>query len=61
MKSPQTQSLLIILGLSFATTPLIVAILLIHNLGKLLEDMGIWSEEIFRAEQLPILHLSNLD
>lgn len=61
MKSQQTPSLLILFGLSVATTPFILTILLLHSFGKLLEEMGTWSEEIFRAEQLPILNLSDGD
>ena len=54
MKSPQPQ-LLLIFGLSSVTIPFIFAVLLVYSFGLWLEEVGIWSEEIFRAEQLPIL------
>ena len=54
MKDQQTQ-LLLIFGLSTATIPFIVAVLLLHSFGLWLKEVGIWSEDIFRAEQLPTL------
>ena len=47
------------LGLSFATSPFIISIFVLHILGEWLQSMGKSSEEIFRAQQLPLLHFSD--
>lgn len=49
------------LSLSLATGPFIVTILLLHFLGKMLGGFDKTSEEIFRAEQLPLLNLTSSD
>ncbi len=42
---------------SFAATPCLVAIVAIQSAGELLEQLGVMSEEIFRGDRLPVLHL----
>lgn len=59
MKTNQTSSLLPLLALSLATSPFLISILVLHILGEWLQSIGESSEEIFRAEQLPLLHFSN--
>ena len=49
------------LGLSLATGPFIITVLLLHFVGKMLGGFGKTSEEIFRAEQLPLLNLANFE
>ena len=49
------------LGLSLATGPFIVSILLSQLFGHILSSFGKISEEIFRAEQLPLLYLVNFE
>lgn len=59
MKTNQTSSLLPLLALSLATSPFIMSILVMHILGEWLQSIGKSSEEIFRAEQLPLLHFGD--
>lgn len=59
MKFNQTSSLLSLFGLSLATSPFIISILVLHIIGDWLQSIGKSSEEIFRAEQLPLLHFSD--
>ncbi|MGK7896411.1 MAG: hypothetical protein AB4372_23045 [Xenococcus sp. (in: cyanobacteria)] len=47
------------LGLSLATVPFIFSILLLQLLGDTFRSFSKISEEIFRAEQLPLLYLKN--
>ncbi len=54
-------SLLSVLGLSIATTPFILSILILKFLGELLKNCGEVSEEVFRAEQLPLLNITELE
>ena len=49
------------LGLSLATGPFILSILLLQVLNDILTSFGKMSEEIFRAEQLPLLYLGNFE
>ena len=42
---------------SLAATPWLVAIVTLDAAGKLLEQLGLASEEIFRGDRLPVLHL----
>lgn len=53
--------LLSALGLSLATSPFILTILILQFLGELLKNFGEASEEIFRAEQLPLLNITDLE
>ncbi len=43
--------------LSLATLPLLVFLSLAQTLAQILTEMGQGSEEIFRGDRLPILHL----
>lgn len=61
MKYHNQASLLSFLGLSLATSPFIVSIILLQVLGELLKNCGEASEEIFRAEQLPLLNITELE
>ncbi len=61
MKRHSKSSLLSFLGLSLATSPFIVAILLLRVLGELFKNCGEVSEEVFRAEQLPLLNITELE
>lgn len=54
-------SLFSVLGLSLATSPFIFTILILKFLGELLKNCGEVSEEIFRAEQLPLLNITELE
>ncbi len=49
------------LGLSLATGPFILSILILKLLSDTLTSFGKMSEEIFRAEQLPLLYLTNFE
>ena len=42
---------------SIAATPWLVAIITINAASGLLEQLGLASEEIFRGDRLPVLHL----
>ena len=61
MKRHSKSSLLSFLGLSLATSPFIVTILLLRVLEELLKNWGEVSEEVFRAEQLPLLNITELE
>ena len=61
MKRHSKSSLFSVLGLSLATSPFIVTILLLRVLGELLKNWGEVSEEVFRAEQLPLLNITELE
>ena len=61
MKHHSQASLFSFLGLSLATSPFIVSILFLKFLGELLKNWGEFSEEVFRAEQLPLLNITELD
>ena len=58
MKTNQTSSLSLF-ALSLATSPFIMSLLVLHILGEWLQSIGKSSEEIFRAEQLPLLHIGD--
>ncbi len=49
------------MGLSFATSPFIVTLLAVYLLTEFMTELGKTSEEIFRAERLPILNFSNFE
>lgn len=49
------------MGLSLATGPFIISILLLQLLGDIFNGFGKMSEEIFRAEQLPLLNLVDFE
>lgn len=59
MKTNQTSSLVSLLALSLATSPFIMSLLVLHILEEWLQSIGKSSEEIFRAEQLPLLHFGD--
>ncbi len=42
---------------SLAATPWLIAIVTLNTASGLLEQLGLASEEIFRGDRLPILHL----
>lgn len=42
---------------SLAATPWLVTIVAVQAAGGLLEQLGLASEEIFRGDRLPVLHL----
>ena len=50
-----------LMGLSLATGPFIISILLLQLLGDIFNGFGKISEEIFRAEQLPLLNLVDFE
>ncbi len=60
MKYHNQSSLLSLLGLSLVTSPFIISLLFLRFLGELLKDWGEVSEEVFRAEQLPLLNITEL-
>jgi hypothetical protein len=43
---------------SLAATPLLMTIVTLKAASGLLEQLGLVSEEIFRGDRLPVLHLS---
>ena len=49
------------LGLSLATGPFILSVLLLQLLSDIFGGFGKLSEEIFRAEQLPLLYVANFE
>ena len=55
MKSNNSFCLLSFLGLSVATSPFIVSVLTLYLLMDFMTELGKASEEIFRAERLPLL------
>lgn len=56
MKSNNSPCLLSFLGLSVATSPFIVSVLTLYLLMDFMTELGKVSEEIFRAERLPLLN-----
>lgn len=44
------------LMVSLVAPPWTVAIVALHSGAKLLEQLGVASEEIFRGDRLPVLH-----
>ena len=56
MQPNKTPSMFPLLVLSLTTSPFIFSILLLYALGECLQGIGKLSEELFRAEQLPLLH-----
>ena len=42
---------------SLAATPWLIAIVTANTASSLLEQLGLASEEIFRGDRLPVLHL----
>ena len=56
MESNNQSSLLSQICLSAATSPFLVSVLVLQGMGELLQSTGKLSEEIFRAEQLPLLN-----
>lgn len=51
----------IFLGLSIATSPFILSILLLYLLSEFMTEFGKASEEIFRSERLPLLNFPNFE
>jgi hypothetical protein len=51
-KTPISPALIV----SLVAPPWAVAIVALHSGAKLLEQLGIASEEIFRGDRLPVLH-----
>lgn len=49
------------MGLSLATSPFIVALLAMYLLSEFMNELGKTSEEIFRAERLPILNFPDIE
>ena len=58
MKRNQQFSLITIMSLSLAISPFLLTILILKTWEEYLLDIGKFSEEIFRAEQLPLLSFS---
>ena len=61
MKSNNTSCFLSFIGLSLATSPFIVALLAMYLLTEFMNELGKTSEEIFRAERLPILNFPDFE
>jgi hypothetical protein len=61
MKLSNPTDLKIFLGLSIATSPFILGILLLYLLSEFMTEFGKASEEIFRSERLPILNFPNFE
>ena len=59
MKQNQQLSLITIMGLSLAISPFLFTILILKTWEEYLLEIGKFSEEIFRAEQLPLLSFSD--
>ncbi|MGK7873871.1 MAG: hypothetical protein AB4426_11330 [Xenococcaceae cyanobacterium] len=47
--------------LSLATTPFILGMLAVQSLAQTLIEVGQASEEVFRGDRLPILHIPDLE
>ena len=58
MKRNQQFSLITIMSLSLAISPFLLTILILKTWEEYLLDIGKFSEEIFRAEQLPLSSFS---
>lgn len=56
MKPKDTSCFLSFMGLSFATSPFMVTLLGVYLLAEFTTELGKASEELFRAERLPILN-----
>ena len=61
MKSNNTSGLFSLLGLSLATSPVILTILAAHLLSELMAELGKVSEELFRQDRLPILNFPDVE
>lgn len=61
MKSNNTSCLLSSFGLSIATSPFILTILILYLISELMTELGQASEEIFRPNRLPILNFFEFD
>ncbi len=59
MKQNQQLPLSTLMVLSLAISPFLLTILLLKTWEKYLLELGKFSEEIFRAEQLPLLSFSD--
>ena len=58
-KNQPISSLLTIMGLSLVLSPFLVTILILKTWEEYLLEIGKFSEEIFRSEQLPLLSFSD--
>ncbi|MBW4471335.1 MAG: hypothetical protein KME45_13150 [Stenomitos rutilans HA7619-LM2] len=45
--------------LSLATAPVLVALVGSHVVAKAVQELGLFSEEIFRGDRLPVLNFPN--
>ena len=61
MKSNNSSYLLSFLGLSVATSPFLVSVLTLYFLMDFMTELGKVSEEIFRAERLPLLNFPDFN
>ena len=61
MKSNNSSCFLSLMGLSLATSPFIVTLLAVYLITEFMNELGRTSEEIFRAERLPILNFSDFE
>ena len=59
MKSNNTSCFLSFIGLSLATSPFILTLLAVYLITEFMAELGKTSEEIFRAERLPILNFTD--
>jgi hypothetical protein len=61
MKPNNPSYLLSFFGLSIATSPFIISILVFYLLSEFMTELGKASEEIFRSQRLPILNFSDFE
>jgi hypothetical protein len=56
-RNPTTDLVSPSLLVSLAATPWLLTIVAIHATNQLLEQIGLSSEEIFRGDRLPVIHI----
>lgn len=61
MKPNNPSYLLSFFGLSIATSPFVIGILVFYLLSEFMTELGKASEEIFRSQRLPILNFSDFE
>ena len=61
MKPTHTSSMIPLIGLSLATSPFIISILMLNAVAECFQSLGKFSEEAFRADQLPLLNFNQLN
>lgn len=59
MNDKKPEKILTDISLSFLTTPFLLGLVMVESVLDGLEELGQTTEELFRAERLPILNFPN--